>query len=298
MLTVHVWLHIVDYMEKSGPVWAFWCWVMERFCSRLVRAVTSRKHPYASLNRRILELGTIAAIRSIYDLFDLLPPRSRMRPPKPDDRFTLPVRQYKEVALLKPSRQLDLTATSDLQALHARIIVHLATQWGVSISRVKPFIPTDVIQYGRINIKDGDTIRARLAYSGQQVGLRDATYIQYELVLDRYACEPNRVPDFFGMTYFGCLNRIVVIDIPVIAGLVEEPETRILLDIEPCDVKKDAYGFMVYSSFRAQEVVDGSTARALVGRIFDRGKWVIVKRSGGMEHAEFGDWDSDGHVSD
>lgn len=62
VLTIHTWLHAVDYIEQSGPLWCFWCWIMERFCGRLARAVASHKHPYASLNRRILELATIASI--------------------------------------------------------------------------------------------------------------------------------------------------------------------------------------------------------------------------------------------
>ncbi|KIO23575.1 hypothetical protein M407DRAFT_47359, partial [Tulasnella calospora MUT 4182] len=50
LLTVHAWIHIPDIIEKSGPLWAYWSWVMERFCGRLSRTISSRKWPYSSLN--------------------------------------------------------------------------------------------------------------------------------------------------------------------------------------------------------------------------------------------------------
>lgn len=73
LITIHAWLHIPDMIRRSGPVWGYWTWVMEWFCGLLSRAVTSRKHPYASLNRWIREIQTLHAVRNMYDLHERLP---------------------------------------------------------------------------------------------------------------------------------------------------------------------------------------------------------------------------------
>ncbi|KAG8961974.1 hypothetical protein FRC05_005650 [Tulasnella sp. 425] len=116
VVTVHAWLQLVDMMEQSGPLWAYWCWVMERFCGHLARAISSRKHPYASLNRRIHEIQSLHAIRHIYRLEAELPPYTAMY-----DSADLPryedLNHYPEITLLHPRRVLSFEA-DDLDDLH------------------------------------------------------------------------------------------------------------------------------------------------------------------------------------
>lgn len=45
--------------------------------------------------------------------------------------------------------------------------------------------------------------------------------------------------------------------------------------------------FYEYTVHGAPEVIDGSTARADVGRIYDNGKWVLIQPSAGVDHAEY-----------
>ena len=59
-ITVHGLLHIADGIEAAGPVWATWAFVMERYCGFVKRrAVRSQAHPYASIDRRILETAQL-----------------------------------------------------------------------------------------------------------------------------------------------------------------------------------------------------------------------------------------------
>ena len=68
-VTVHGLLHIADGIEAAGPVWATWAFVMERYCGFIKRrAVRSRAHPYASINRRILEMAQLNVILMKYGL--------------------------------------------------------------------------------------------------------------------------------------------------------------------------------------------------------------------------------------
>ncbi|THH16136.1 hypothetical protein EW146_g4451 [Bondarzewia mesenterica] len=49
-VTIHALLHIADSIEACGPVWAYWAFPMERYCSLIRPAIKSRKHPFASLD--------------------------------------------------------------------------------------------------------------------------------------------------------------------------------------------------------------------------------------------------------
>jgi hypothetical protein len=68
-VTIHGLLHIADGIAAAGPVWATWAFVMERYCGFVKRrAVRSRAHPYASINRRILEMAQLNVILMRYSL--------------------------------------------------------------------------------------------------------------------------------------------------------------------------------------------------------------------------------------
>lgn len=68
-VTIHGLLHIADGIAAAGPVWATWAFVMERYCGFVKRrAVRSRAHPYASIDRRILEVAQLNVILLKYGL--------------------------------------------------------------------------------------------------------------------------------------------------------------------------------------------------------------------------------------
>lgn len=67
-LPLHYLLHIADNIRKLGPVWNYWAFSMERFCGSLGGSIHSRKHPYASLARRVLELAQLFQLKSVYHL--------------------------------------------------------------------------------------------------------------------------------------------------------------------------------------------------------------------------------------
>lgn len=303
LLTVHTWLHVVDYMELSGPVWVFWCFVMERYCGRLLRSVSSRKHPFASVVRRILELGALAAIRHRFDLQAALPTYSPL-----SLSITKPTKLpgYPTLHLLTPHCNLDLSSSMELKSLHDRIAVYFVTRWDKKGAKpfIKKHIPLTIEQYGRVQVIGHDTITACRAYSSDQTGRRDATFLQYEQLVDQYADDINRPAVMKPFTFYGQLQRVLVVTIQPAPGIpVKETSTFVLLDILPCATTEDRYGYQEYTTTRAMEIAEAMAIRALVGRIFDRGKWVIVKRPGISEHADYQDVDdddaaSDGYVSD
>lgn len=68
-VTVHGLLHIADGTEATGPVWAAWAFVMERYCGWVKQsAVRSRKHALASIDNRILETTQLEMTKMRYGL--------------------------------------------------------------------------------------------------------------------------------------------------------------------------------------------------------------------------------------
>lgn len=195
---------------------------------------------------------------------------------------------YSDIILLQPRRVLDLSKSSDLRALRRRISVHFATRWKMKTQEVDRHLPSTVVQYGRFRMTDGDTISSLYGYNRRDENHRDTSFFQYELLVDAFAHHRRKQSKMVPQTFFGQLGRIIVVTVqPTDAILELDRSTFILLDVEPCNTKLDKYGFYEYHDFTARMVIDGTGARAVVGRIKDGGKWVIVKRRGGMEHAEY-----------
>ena len=71
-VTIHALLHIADSIKTCGPVWCYWAFPMERYFNCLKPAIRSRRSPYASIDRYILEDAQLTQIKAIYDLADEL----------------------------------------------------------------------------------------------------------------------------------------------------------------------------------------------------------------------------------
>lgn len=311
MLTIHAWLHVVDFMEKSGPLWAFWCWVMERVCSKLVRGVSSRKHPDASLDRRAFESAKLNAIIHSHDLQATIPNVTRIYASTRITSYNF--KKYEDLTLRSPRRVVSLIHTEEMRIVRSRIAIHFSAQWDMTPRAAIKFIPTTGTTFTRLQIRNGDTIHTSCNRQGK-TARRDATYMQYELLVDKWRHAARRTPSFGGETFFGRLKRIIVVDI---ASPDEhrndndsdsdsddngDDNTRpyVLLEVEPCDASL-VRGYYEYSQHKATEIIDGNGARMVVGRIHIDGKWVFVRREGGIKHAEYrdlGDEFERGHVSD
>ena len=106
----------------------------------------------------------------------------------------------------------------------------------------------------------------------------------------------KRKSSFRRRTFFGQLLRIFVINLIPLDLPKEDAVSRpyILLEVAPCLTMRDPYGFYEYTSYnKTTEVIDASAARALIGRIWDNEKWVLVRRVGVVEHADYHDASGD-----
>lgn len=91
-------------------------------------------------------------------------------------------------------------------------------------------------------------------------------------------------------TYFGELQQIFSIKVPQSPQLnLNEPETLFLAAVKECDASFSEDGFWEFSAARKLAVIDIGTIQCVVGRIYDRGKWVIIDRSGSLAHINIAD---------
>jgi hypothetical protein len=56
--------------------------------------------------------------------------------------------------------------------------------------------------------------------------------------------------------------------------------------VKQCNAERSREGFWEYKTLGGLEAVDLELIQCVVGRIFDRGKWVIIDRSGELAHAD------------
>ena len=104
-------------------------------------------------------------------------------------------------------------------------------------------------------------------------------FIQYTQLVDRYARQKRRIPEFEVQNFFGQLQRILVLELPSTPRLnIAMPTTVILALIKNVKVTLTDSVYY-YKGFGADEVVDLTTVQCVVGRIWDRDGWAIVDRS-------------------
>jgi hypothetical protein len=108
------------------------------------------------------------------------------------------------------------------------------------------------------------------------------TLLQYTLYVDRHARHKRITPDFEEKTFFGQLQRILILELQAARRLdLAQPTTVILALIQ--EVKATLRdGIYTYKEFGAEEIVDLKTVQCVIGRVKDRGVWSIVDRSDNM----------------
>ena len=67
-LTVHVLLHITPTIQVMGPVWTYWAYPMERYCSGILHHVQSHWFPYTSINKYVTSHVQLTQISLLYNL--------------------------------------------------------------------------------------------------------------------------------------------------------------------------------------------------------------------------------------
>ncbi|KAF8692451.1 Transposase family tnp2, partial [Rhizoctonia solani] len=70
-LTIHAILHVAFYLCQTGPLWASWAFVMDRFCGHLLPAVKNCLQPYKNLDNYMLCCTQMRMVSIIHKLLAL-----------------------------------------------------------------------------------------------------------------------------------------------------------------------------------------------------------------------------------
>ncbi|KZW01195.1 hypothetical protein EXIGLDRAFT_666478 [Exidia glandulosa HHB12029] len=285
---IHYLLHVADSIEAQGPVWVYWAFVMERHCGRIVRAVNSRKHPWASLNYFVLAEAQLQTVKSLYNLdrgFFLGPDTTTRAPGS-----FLQIPEYETCELLAPSRMSPISTH-----LASQLANVLAVWYGDSSDRlhtaIKKVLPPHIEEWGKVRRFDGgDTMHAADLVQHEE---RDMTYVRYEQLVDRFSHRQRRDPEFESRTFYGQLRRILVLTVsPQLAAVLDHaPQTVVIAVISQCaDLSEpDSHGIRIFSALKqGVELTELRTVECVIGRVrTHNNNWAIVDRSDALSRVLF-----------
>ncbi|KAI0819220.1 hypothetical protein BC628DRAFT_1333506 [Trametes gibbosa] len=278
-LTIHALLHIADSIHLAGPVWASWAYPMERYCGLLGPSIRSRRHPYASLNRYVLNSARLNHIKLIYQAHEVL----SLRKPSVPKGVSIP--NYTTCVVLPACKAL----IPD-RGLTDKIVSALCTRYTATPAAIRAALPREVQQWGKLRIlNDGDTIRAAELLAEAEDG-RDASFVRYELLVDKNARYRQRPVILEQKTFYGQLRNILVIDLgPIPLASPPQLQSSVLMlgTIRRCVIESIHRDLDIhyYKKLGALEIVDISTIQCVVGRVQDRGRFAIIDRSGSLARA-------------
>ncbi|KAL6308889.1 hypothetical protein BKA93DRAFT_815202 [Sparassis latifolia] len=274
-VTIHALLHIADSIETAGPVWACWSFPMERFCGYLQPAIKSRRFPFASIDRYLIDSARLEHIKMLYGM-------------------------EKELAL-KPTASMSGLAVVECESSHYFIFRHhltvkivgaLATRFNVTARVARHALPEQIELWGKVRIlPDGDTIHAA-ALSKPCEDRHDATYVRYEVLVDKNARFHRRRVALEMHTFYGQLQHIFAVRLAPSQPLqLTEPTTLILATIKSCRIERSHNTLDIYffSDTGAVDVIDISCIQCVISRVPDGDHWAIIDCSGSLARAVYAD---------
>ncbi|KAI0052945.1 hypothetical protein FA95DRAFT_1482442 [Auriscalpium vulgare] len=279
-VTIHALLHIADSIKMSGPVWASWAFPIERQCGLLQRAIKSRRNPYVNLDNYISDAAQLNQIKLVYNLSVNL----SLKPPAQDKNgISLP--QYPKCRLLFP-RVVGPVSRGIQNALTSA----LATRYGVTNTTARRHLPAQLEQWGKIRrLEGGDMMHARALVPERG---RDASYVRYTALVDRFARQRRRAEELVAQDFFGQLQHIFVIPIVASPDLrLQQSETIALALIRQVKTsirtEDGTPSIPYYAQDGPLDVVDLQAVQCVVGRVNDRNEWAVFDRSGPLAQAVF-----------
>ncbi|KAG9122347.1 hypothetical protein FRC07_001330 [Ceratobasidium sp. 392] len=283
-LPLHSLLHIADDMTAMGPVWCYWAYPMERFCGSLARSQKSRRFPFSSLDRRVLEVAQLSQIKAMYRLGDELSLDERRHNVDTGVRY----RNYPACAFVRPRAQrlLPLSIQRPL-AQYLSPIVHVDAKAILRRLRTHP-----LVNWGRMQaiVEDGpaDLYRANEMVPTTETMERDASYVKYYTYVDR--CDVRKPRQLEQQTEgYGQIQRFVIVDANFLQDITDQAApildplaVAVIQPIPAFSLLKDA-NLVTYTlpgnKLANPEIVAADDIVCLVGRVQARDDtWYIADR--------------------
>ena len=104
--------------------------------------------------------------------------------------------------------------------------------------------------------------------------------VQYETLVNKYACQKKWQPEYEMKMFYGQLQHIFVVSLPSDAGLhITEPTIHILASIKTCKVEHSnaALDIHYYLKLRGLDILDITCIQCVVGHIScANNSWAII----------------------
>ncbi|KAJ7218476.1 hypothetical protein GGX14DRAFT_533319 [Mycena pura] len=270
-LPIHGLLHIAPSIRIVGPSWCYWAYPMERFCGSLLPAIKSRRYPWASIDRRILELAQLFQIKAIYSLSKTLDLRRRRKL----ETSGTALAEYPRCVLVHPRERRLVSAT-----LRKQISEYLASIYNAAKQQIAALIPSHLKHWGKIQwLNGGDMMHS--SEIGKH-GTRDMTHVKVCTVI-LYFVSPaiNECFQFNGN--YGQLRLLLVVELAPSGMLgTTTTKTHLLAVVARSILTKKNRLEMPHTKgkFRAVEIIDADDLDIVVGRVADRNEHVFIERVG------------------
>ncbi|KAG8680797.1 hypothetical protein FRC09_017967 [Ceratobasidium sp. 395] len=300
-LTIHALLHIPHYLRRTGPPWASWCFVMERFGNHVLPAVKNRVRPYDHMDNFVQRRSQMQVVSRIHDLPFLRKTRVNVRYENGVE-VTSRETTYKDF----PGVVLGAPVTKQV-ALTVPLLNKFSRYFGVFHEGLtarqlhERIEPASVIRYGRIRlVPDSDRMRTASLIDNDPVA-RDNSYIKYDLLPDRNARYMNRADVPERQTQYGRLLDIYHLMFREDDGTQHRYVLARVLEcntggLDAADPANPLVTFDMARMLRNSPImINVSAIIAAVGIVNLSGnRWAILDRSRGCARPQF--IDEDGNI--
>ncbi|QRW11276.1 hypothetical protein RhiLY_10275 [Ceratobasidium sp. AG-Ba] len=294
-LTIHALLHMPYYIRKTGPLWASWAFVMERFCGHLLPAVKNRFQPYRHLDNAVLRRGQMQVVAHTYGLPTL--PRSTVKWRNEGGTKIFP-RSYWAFQL-KKAFPVDVQLTNQLTKFLGPIYHPRFTTGAELRARIDW---QTIVSYGRFRMAD-DGYRIRTASAVQRTqdstgSSRDNSFVRFTVLPDANASNDGSDVAYEEVNY-GQLIGIYYLE------FITDFETNtrdhyLVARIQSCqgtgflDAALPENPKVTYRTLSTPDIFHLMTIDAVIGRIqVAGGEWAIIDCSRNGARTQFTNDDDD-----
>ncbi|PBK65077.1 hypothetical protein ARMSODRAFT_989767 [Armillaria solidipes] len=283
-VTIHALLHITDSIEAMGPVWCYWAFPMEQYCGKLQPSIRSHRFPYRSLDRFVLESAQLTQLQTLYKLHDEL----ALRPPRRGNILgSFQSESYPTCILLpprspiRPDEKLLSTSVSpalktrfthvDLKVIHKHLKAAFVEEWGTIRC---------------VDSEEGSTMCASSMYKHGE-DHRDPTFIQYQMLVDKFANQRQHVEELELVMFYGHLEHIIYIHFPPSTDADAHIILTVIHNVVVDESLQELHQLDIhFSSCKGKlDVIDITSVQCLIGRVFDGDCCALIDHSGSLAHA-------------
>lgn len=281
-LPLHALLHVADDIEAMGPVWCYWAFPMERFCGALARCCMSRRFPYSSFNRRVLQVAQLSQIKLVYGLAEELELGERRKNIVKGKRYE----GYPDLVFVGSDCRAILEST-----LQRKVAAYVSSRTNVRYNVVRTALAARPFQIWEKmqrldksvdgDVVGGDVVRGHLFLSRGGGSTRDASHVRFFSRRSRWRWDRTLDLEFpeEGISY-GRAEMFIVIDAeflrqlsetagepfpylePMIIAVVSAfPRLRLLQDANLVEYQLNS------GKYAPSEIVDATTIDCLIGRV-------------------------------